>query len=156
MGNIFSYGERPTKKLYSDVIDDVTDFVIEINIYTIVKLESKHQMAILEYLQFMHPTMSYICNNTIFLIFNQKQKSPFLRSNESGELIAYISSELSIWLLKNLGIDIRMVNIEISIGSYTTILHTLLKTISDNKYSGIVYGWDVLNEEKVREQFGSV
>lgn len=144
---------RKTVKLGNTILDETEDFMITINIYTIQKITDKESELILEYMQYMQPYVSYICNNIIYLIFRPSHKLPFIRSNVLDELISFSSSELSIWMIKNIEKDPRMINVGIYVNKYQTLLNELLETIDVNNCVGKMYGIDNLAKEKINEKF---
>ncbi len=112
--------------------------------------------SILEYLQYMHPVLSYAYSGTIYLLYNPKNKPPFLRSNVANEIISYISSELSIWMVKNGLPDPRMLDVDITIVSYKTAVQDIVNIIKTNKYTGHLYGVQELNEVIIKDHFALV
>lgn len=150
MGNlIFS---KKTVHLSDDLLNDDEEFVIKINIYTMKTFSLDDIQAILTYLQYTNPVVSYMYEHRIYLLYKPSKISPFLRSNKSGEIISYMSSELTLWLIKN-NIEPRMIDIHIEVREYKLLLDELLLKISENNYKGNIYGIETLTNEKIKEEF---
>jgi hypothetical protein len=148
MGSYFSKTKK--NKLCEDIIEDHEDFAITINIYTMKPLSFCEPDIIMDYLQYTNPVLTYSHNNSIHLLYRPDKKLPFLRSNISGEIISYLSSELTIFLVKN-NIEPRMIDIHFLIEPYKTLLCNLKTTIIENKYHGKIQGIETLNEAKLNE-----
>lgn len=148
--NIFNK-QDDEKYLGYDLLEDNKDFVIFIDIYSVKSYSEKDIKDILEYIQYTKPATSYMNNGNIRLLFNTKENGYFLRSNIASEVIAYISSELSIWLTKNNKPDPRMINVKIKYMNYNKALLELLEYISDNNYKGSIYGVQNLDEHIYQE-----
>ena len=148
MGSYFSKTKK--NKLCEDIIEDDEDFLITINMHVMKPLSFCEPDIIMDYLQYTNPVLTYSYNNTIYLLYRPARKSPFLRSNISGEIISYLSSELTIFLIKN-NMEPRMIDIHFLIEPYNILLSNLKTTIIENKYHGKIQGLETLNEAKLNE-----
>ena len=120
MGNYF-YSSK-LKYLCDGILPENTDMLIIIRIHTDKQLEDDIKNKLSDYLQYTNPTIINITKRTLYMLYNQKNKVSFLRSNNIADIISYLSSELAIWITKNSDIDLRMVGVSIMIGDYNDLL----------------------------------
>lgn len=155
MGNwwypiVSKYQDTP-RKLCDDLVDDETDFVVNIWVYAAVTpIDLRSTM---EHLQHTHPLYSYTCNKNITLIYSSGKKPVRLRSNVSGEIISSLTYEVTNYLLKNRICDPYAVEVSISTEKSDLALKKLLEYIAENKYAGSMFGIDNLSAQKIKEQF---
>jgi uncharacterized secreted protein with C-terminal beta-propeller domain len=143
MGNYIYTSSKPTLSLCESLIDDNDDILINIQLYTCKNPNDNDSKRILDFLQFTHPTFCYMCHNKIWLVYNQKITPSFLRSNVASSVISYLTSELTIWIIQNMSLDLCMISINISIGDYNTLLEIVNSYIVDNTLSGFTYHNDI-------------
>ena len=110
----FHSGNKNTTQMRQQpiIIPDDSNFHIKIIIYTMQSLDDKQLNSILDYLKYTNYSHAETDRNIIILYYHHTQPA-FLRSNVHHEIISYISSELTIFLLKNLLIEPRMIQVSI-------------------------------------------
>lgn len=147
MGQVISWPRNyENKRLCDDILDDDSCFIIRIYMYCGNPIDRKYQLPILESLQYTRSVYSFIDTNCVTLLFNPNKSSPFLRSNVVSDIIASLSSEVSMWLTKNTNIDLRMITVHIDVGEYTSLLNDFKQTISDHKLTGNLYSFDQIDD----------
>lgn len=148
MGNYFLSGhsKQHTTKLYNTLLDTDEDFLIAIDCYTNLTLTEEQLRGIVNYLQYTKPVLTYAHRTTIYLLYQPSKQSVFLRSNVLSEIVSYLSSELTIQLMRN-SIEPRMINICVSSGAYEVLLDNLKKIITRDKYLGVIYDVEKISEE---------
>ena len=132
MGNISAYLYNSSSHQL-DLCDDLIewqDVKLHIHIRSGVSISQSNRKRILEYMQYTKPSFSYMKHNSIVLLYDQKTKPPFFRSNVSGDIISHISSELSIWIIKNTSIDLQMIDVNISTCDYLISLKETQEILS--------------------------
>ena len=85
MGNLISnyLYKQKNIKLCNELIDN-GDFMITVSIHTINPLSHSIVDALLHYIQYTKPILSYMYRGSLYLLYSPSRKSPFLRSNVSG------------------------------------------------------------------------
>jgi uncharacterized secreted protein with C-terminal beta-propeller domain len=143
MGNYIYPASKPTLSLCESLINDNDDILINVQLHTGTIPNDDESKKILDFLQFTHFTFCYMCHNTIWLVYNQKTTPSFLRSNVTSTAITYLTSELTIWILRNTFLDLHMISINISVGTYNTLLETVNIYMTDTALSGFTHGTDI-------------
>jgi len=120
-------------------MSDEKDILFIIRLHSHNKFTNATTQEVLEYLQYTNPSFSYMCRSAIYLVYDQNNKHPFLRSNIASDIIAHLSSELSMWIVKNTKIDLRTVGVNVLISDYEHLLKQANAFMESTNYEGVVY-----------------
>ena len=112
MGIIWSmFSDSP----YDTTIPDNKSFIIIIHMHISNVLQNEDINSILEYIKDTGVAFAEIKHNKIYCTYDPTITEPLLRSNIISEIISYVASEFSIWIIKNTKIDLQMLNISLNI-----------------------------------------
>jgi hypothetical protein len=125
--------------LCDDIINDQDDILIIVRLYAFNPINDTPTQKILEYLQYTNPTLCYMFKSTIYLVYDQSKNPPFLRSNVASDVISHLSSELTMFIVKNTSINLRMMNVHVSTADYALLLKQTNTFMSMSNFKGTVY-----------------
>lgn len=151
MGNYFS--TNSIVKFNERFYEEYPCFLIVINIHSINYLDNNDIHNILQFLSNTQNVLAYGHKQSFYLLYNSEIKEPSLRSNSFSDIISYMSSELTIFLMKHLDEkkELRFLDVRIESGSIIALITKIKNIIKNNKYLGEVYGIENLNEDKINQ-----
>lgn len=120
MGNYLSYFYDTNNKnpvfLCDEDVNDFDMFIIRIHMHTLSTITEDNVEKILEFLAYTNSNNIYYIDGQIFMSFIKDQKpAPVLRSTHAGNLISYLSSEVTKFILENTNIKLVRIGVEISV-----------------------------------------
>jgi hypothetical protein len=153
MGNYFASDPivKFNERFYSQ--QKYPSFVITIYVHGMSYLDETDTHTILKFLSNTHPVIAYGYAQSYYLMYDSAIKEPSLRSNSFSDIISYMSSELTLFLVKNVESkkEPRFLDVRIESGVPSALMSNIKNIIKSNKYKGEIYGLENLNEEKIKE-----
>jgi hypothetical protein len=141
MGSTLSYFYNTEKKLCNEIITDEQIFLIKVLIRTSDLIENNiNDALILDLLQKTNPYISYMHNRLIYLLYDGSKKEWDFKSNISGDIISFITAEITKCCIKNNICDPNIIEIQIIMQPYQVSLNEILKAIKYNNYTGNLAG----------------
>jgi len=141
MGTTLSYFYNTEKKLCNEMITDEQIFLIKVLIRSSEILDNNiDNRLILDLLQKTNPYLSYMYNKLIYLLYDGSKKEWNFKSNISGDIISYITTEITKFCIKNNICEPNIIEVQIIIQPYNVALNEILNAIKCNNYSGILSG----------------
>lgn len=155
MGNYFSLNSDSNSiiKFNERFYEQYPCFLIIINIHSMNYLDNIDVHNILHFLSNTQTVLAYGYEQSFYLLYNSEIKEPSLRSNSFSDIISYMSSELTIFLMKHLDIkkELRFLDVRIESGNVISLISKIKNIIKHDKYLGEIYGVENLNEDKLKQ-----